>query len=100
MRVKTTLKSRESKSAQDMSMIGAYSSDMMKMVWTAKPMDSLKPPDTSMSWKKRRGLVMTLRAVAGSFSGRFWLGTLLQSIVAGYLKVYDIIPKILNVYGW
>ena len=50
MRVKTTSESRESKSAQDMSMIGAYSSDMMKMVRTAKPMGYLKPPDTGMSW--------------------------------------------------
>jgi len=49
MRVKTTLKSRESE-GQDMSMIGAYSSDMMKMVRTAKPMGYLKPPDTGMSW--------------------------------------------------
>jgi len=45
---------------------------------------------------------MRLRAVGGRFSGRFLWGTLLWrwSIVAGYLKVYDIIPKILNVYGW
>ena len=63
MKVKTTLESRESKGAQDMSIIGAYNSDMMKMVRTAKPMGYLKPPDTSMSWKKRRGRVMTLRAV-------------------------------------
>jgi len=49
MRVKTTLESRESKGAQDMSMIGAYSSDMIKMVRTAKPMGSMKLPDTSMS---------------------------------------------------
>jgi hypothetical protein len=63
MRVKTTLESRESKGAQDMSMIGAYKSDIMKIVRTAKPMGSLKPPDTGMSWKKRRGWVMTLRAV-------------------------------------
>ena len=33
-----------------MSMIGVYSSDMMKMVRTAKPMGSMKPPDTGMSW--------------------------------------------------
>ena len=63
MRVKTTSESRESEGAQDMSMIGVYSSDMMKMVRTAKPMGYLKPPDTGMSWKKRRGWVMTLRAV-------------------------------------
>ena len=63
MRVKTTSESRESKSAQDMSMIGAYSSDMMNMVRTVKPMGYLKPPDMGMSWKKRRGWVMTLRAV-------------------------------------
>ena len=63
MRVKTTLESRESKGAQDMSMIGAYSSDMMNMVRTAKPMGYMKPPDTGMSWKKRRSWVMTLRAV-------------------------------------
>ena len=63
MRVKTTLESRESKGAQDMSMIGAYSSDMMNMVRTAKPLGYLKPPDTGMSWWKRRGWVMTLRAV-------------------------------------
>jgi hypothetical protein len=63
MRVKTTSESRESKGARDMSMMGAYSSDMMKMVRTAKPMGYLKPPDTSMSWKKRRGRMMTLRAV-------------------------------------
>ena len=63
MRVKTTSESRESKSARDMSMIGAYRIDMMKMVRTAKPVGYLKPPDTGMSWKKRRGWVMTLRAV-------------------------------------
>ena len=63
MRVKTTLESRESKGAQDMSMIGAYSSDMMNMVRPAKPMGYLKPPDTGMSWKKRRSRVMTLWAV-------------------------------------
>ena len=50
MRVKTTSVSRESEGAQDMSMIGVYSSDMMKMVRTAKPMGYLKPPDTGMSW--------------------------------------------------
>ena len=50
MRVKTTLESRESKGAQDMSMIGAYSSDIMRMVRTAKPMGYLKPPDADMSW--------------------------------------------------
>ncbi|KAF5424958.1 MAG: hypothetical protein C5S44_00830 [Candidatus Methanocomedens sp.] len=44
------LESRESKRARDMSMIGAYSSDMMNMVRTARPMGSLKPPDTGMSW--------------------------------------------------
>jgi hypothetical protein len=63
MRVKTTLESRESKGARDMSMIGAYSSDMLKMVRTAKPRGSMKPPDTGKSWKKRWGWVMTLRAV-------------------------------------
>ncbi len=63
MRVKTTSVSRESKGAQDMSMMGANKSDMIKMVRTAKPMGSMKPPDTGMSWKKRRGWVMTLRAV-------------------------------------
>jgi hypothetical protein len=63
MRMKTTLESRESKGAQDMSMMGAYSSDMIKMVRTAKPMGSMKPPDTGMSWKKRRRWVMTLQAV-------------------------------------
>ena len=61
MRVKTTLKSRESKGAQDMSMTGTYISDTMKMVRTAKPMGYLKPPDTGMSWNKRLGWVMTLR---------------------------------------
>ena len=50
MRVKTTSESRESKGAQDISMIGAYNSDMMKMVRTTKPMGSLKPSDTGMSW--------------------------------------------------
>jgi len=30
-------------------MIGAYSSDMVKMVRTAKPMGSIKPPDTGSS---------------------------------------------------
>ena len=63
MRVKNTLESRESEGARDMSMIGAYSSDMMNMVRTAKSMGYLKPPDTGMSWKKRRGWVMTLRVV-------------------------------------
>ncbi|MCD4804931.1 MAG: hypothetical protein K8R07_04560 [Desulfobacterales bacterium] len=47
--MKTTLESRESEGVQDMSMIGAYSSDMMKMVWTAKPMGSLRAPDMGMS---------------------------------------------------
>ena len=32
MRVRTTSESRESEGAQDMSMMGAYSSDMIKMV--------------------------------------------------------------------
>ena len=50
MRVKTTLESRESEGAHDMSMIGAYKSDMMNMVRTAKPRGYLKPPDTGMSW--------------------------------------------------
>ena len=63
MRVKTTSESRESEGAQDMSMIGVYKSDMMKMVWTAKPMGSLRAPDMGTSWKKRRGWVMMLRAV-------------------------------------
>jgi len=44
-------------------MIGTYSSDMMKMVRTAKPRGYLKPPDMGMSWKKRLGWVMTLWAV-------------------------------------
>ncbi|NOR47098.1 MAG: hypothetical protein GQ533_03490 [Methanosarcinaceae archaeon] len=61
--MKTTLESRESEGAQDMSMIGVYKSDMMKMVRTAKPRGYLKPPDMGMSWKKQRGWVMTLRAV-------------------------------------
>jgi len=38
MRVKTTLEYRESEGAHDMSMIGAYSSDMVKVVRTAKPL--------------------------------------------------------------
>ena len=83
-----------------MSMIGAYSSDMMNMVRTVKPMGYLKPPDTGMSWKKRRGRVMILRAVGGRFSGRFWWGTSLWSIVAVGLNVYGGKPKILSVYGW
>jgi len=43
---------------------------------------------------------MRLRAVGGRFSGRFWWGTLLGSIVGGYSKVCGVIPKILSVYGW
>ncbi len=50
IRVKTTSVSRESTGAQDMSMIGVCSSDMMKMLRTAKPRGSMKPPDTGMSW--------------------------------------------------
>ena len=37
------LESRESRGAQDMSMIGAYKSDAIKMVRIAKPRISLKP---------------------------------------------------------
>ena len=33
-----------------MSVIGAYSSDMMKVVRIAKPRGYLKSPDTGMSW--------------------------------------------------
>lgn len=76
-RVKTTLESRVSEGAQDMSIIGAYSSDMMKMVRIAKPIGSMKLPDTGMSRKMRRGWIMTVRAVGGRFSGRFWWWTLL-----------------------
>jgi len=42
--------SRKSTGAWDMSMIGAYKNDTMKMVRTTKPIGYLNPPDMGMYW--------------------------------------------------